>query len=379
VNSRNTFIHIGSSVFSSFISHAIHFSNAFHSMNTSHGERLSDLAEDGRIEHCRFSNIHSGDKTGGAIYSSASLSLFSCLFDSCSAAKGGAMASTGSLQLQYVTVLNCSAQEAGGFNVRTNSRDDMSVSLSLFVGCRAHMFGVCYRNSREFFKVWQTNITSCATTGCVAALEAKAGAVEFRWFVLWNSSSQAPNGGICVRELESLRVESSVFSECRHDGRDDDTAAVLLIYDGPWDGLICDSIFWDNDPAETSTVTVASGNHLKLTNCCFTGAEEKEISQRNYGAERCVFGAEACPTVFLKSIAEAGFDESGARKPATRVRKYVMAREIERLVVVKPGNQVVVWGASVGIGAVAIGLLAVFQAVVTRIYGGTLKVPKALQ
>jgi hypothetical protein len=381
-------IHIQDSAFSNFISRALFFSNLFHKSNTHFSQALRITDQTAEIEFCRFEHIaSSGNENGGAIFCAGSLSIFCCFFSNCRGSMGGAIASTGVVQVDRTTAIGCKGQEGGVIDVRTTFRQDMAVMTSLFVTNSAHQFGTIYRLSPGLFRIWSTNITSSYAQGCVGAVEMKQGDVDLRWMILSNSSSGFANGGICIRELRSLIVESCIFTHCGHDTSEYDSAAVFLLYDTPFEATICESAFLHNRRGETYLITVASGNHLLLRDCCFTGPEATEIHQKNYESENCIFEQEDCRPVLLGSMAIAGYDDQMTEKTEKPIKKYIRALKEEQWPnSPKPlqksdstRRSSAIFAISASVAAMAAGSLGLLQIWLRRCCGRGMKMPRDVQ
>jgi hypothetical protein len=255
------------------------------------------------IDDCWFSDLHSRTADGGAVFSSHPATLHNCVFQTCEAAHGGAIASTATIIVSYVTMRHCSARESGGFDVRSESADDLTVDSTLFDHNQASYFGSFYRSAKAVFIVINTNISESEATQCVGCSELKSGAIELRFLVMSKSHAASHNGGICTRGLDSILVDHCVFLQCSHHTTEAETGAVFLFYDNPYESAIINTSFIHNEPNGSYTITVTSGHGLGLIGCCFTAADTVELHPGYMLYEGCTFsGAECKDEVGTKSF-----------------------------------------------------------------------------
>jgi hypothetical protein len=170
-----------------------------------------------------------------------------------------------------------------------------------------------------------------------------------------------------------MRIESCVFEKCRHSSRESESAAVLLIYDNPFDSAIANSAFIDNDPHESTTVTVAFGHALVLSRCCFTGPRAKELRDPNAGPG-AEFDAGSCATGTLFRDGGVGFapDRTAVPVKSRRTRR----RPSPRTPGGAPGD---VAFAPTAIACVAIAaILTALQTLLRKACRNRIKVPAAL-
>jgi hypothetical protein len=326
------------------------------------------------IERCRFLHIASREKSGGAIHSSGSLRLFNCLFEGCSAKSGGAVASTSSLTLDFITFRKCDAHNGGAIDIRTNVSADCDLTLCAFDSDSATYFGSVYRLSAGAFRVAATNFTRSHGRECVGCLEAKHGPFEMRFCVVRDSSASAHNGAFCTRSCDTFLLELSVFANCSHISSEGDAAATLLIYENPYDSTLCKCAFVGNSPNGSHTVTVANGNSLIISECCFSGAEWKEINQKNVVIELCIFDQQNCslpPPNSLFGTRAAGYDERLESLPF-RVQKRTKGSDGRMF---QGKLMIVAFSAAVGIALV----LTAIQTALRHYRRGVKKQPRAFQ
>jgi hypothetical protein len=328
------------------------------------------------LEFCRFTKINSRRDDGGAIFTTGSLYLFCCLFEECHGRKGGAIKSRGVVHMEFVSTHNCSAEQGGVLDVRTDAPHDIIIDSSTFMRSSADLFGVLFAHSLGFIALSSTNVTLSYAQGSVGAMEIQRGSADLHWFFISNSSANAHNGGLCLRDLASLGVESCVFHQCRHDSQESETAAAILVIESPQWATLSGSLFLDNVPGKSHVVTVVSGASLVISSCCFTGSENLEIAHMHCERIANVFGDANCKTIGLGSIAGAGYHSEMKTHERHTVSKYLKAAKTE----VSPArrNQMI-WIGSVAVALVAAGMLRVMQIGMSALCSGGLKVPKAFQ
>jgi hypothetical protein len=179
-----------------------------------------------------------------------------------------------------------------------------------------------------------------------------------------------------------MAVESCIFTNCKHVSQEGETGAVFLLYENPYDSAVVKSAFLGNDPNGSYTVTVSSGSPLIFSECCFTGAEGKEVHPKNYVLELCSFETGKCKTVDLRPLTVGV--QTGLVRPKATPGPVQKATEI-RQITVRKGVKTErkrgagVWAMFVG-GAVVIGcVLVVVFSQRRRACHETVKAPKALE
>jgi hypothetical protein len=196
----------------------------------------------------------------------------------------------------YTTFSRCQALQCGAVDVGSDYDCDVEADCCLFASTEADLFAVMYSSTLGGMRAARTNFSHPRAKECVGCMERHHGLFCLEFSILSGASAKVHNGGFCVRELSALRVESCVFDKCRHSSVATESAAALLIYDNPFDSLLANSAFINNDPGESTTVTVVGGHQLLLSGCCFTGSRKVEIRDPNGLPDAAMFDAESCPT-----------------------------------------------------------------------------------
>jgi hypothetical protein len=335
-------------------------------------------AEGVRIDRCRFKGMFNTNKQGGAVYSTGPVVLFNSHFDDCQGNFGGGLCCTNGLDCDFVTFLNCTAKEGGAVDARSEHDSDTSLTMSLFLFDQARYFGSVYRLSRGIFRLIATNVTGSGATSCVGGLESKFGSAEIRFSVLSGSTAGSHNGGICTRKLNSFLAEFCLFERCAHVSKETEAAAVLLLYENPYDSSLSHCAFVNNSPDESYTLTVSNGHALMVAECCFTGEQKWEINPGNIGTENCLFEVKKCKPVPLKSLfgdVSAGYDENLQQHPFPTTRKRTSPAQNN--VLKMPSSQVFLW--SVLVSVVITSVLTGVQTVIKGYCSDSQKKPKAFQ
>jgi hypothetical protein len=319
---------------------------------------------------------------GGAIQSSVPLTLFNCLFQLCTARIGGAVAAQSELSSEFVTLLQNTAHEAGGFDVRSFTRSNLTVTNTLLTSNSAEYFSDVYRSANGTFTIRCVNSTSAKARGCVGCLETKFGSFEMFFSILDNSTAAVFNGGICTRDLDSMTVESCIFKNCRHVSQEGETAAVFLLYENPYDSACVKSSFLGNDPNGSYTVTVSSGSPLLFSECCFTGAEGKEIHPKNYVLELCSFEIGKCQTVDLRPLTvgvQSGLMRPRATPGTVQKAAEIRPRTMTEMVKIEKDRSGGAWAVLLVAAAVIGCVVVVVFSQRRRMCQEPVKAPKALE
>jgi hypothetical protein len=317
------------------------------------------------IERCQFIRVFSEGRQGGAIFSSAKVAVVHSLFDRCSAETGGAMSASSEISVDYSTFTECNASESGAIDHRTTDDADFDVDQCLFLDDSADFFGAIYGSSTAFFVIASTNFTSPRARECVGCLDSQLGHLRMHFSILLGSGARAHNGGFCIREPDSMRIDSCLFAHCSHTSHEKAAAAVFLIYNNPYDSSILNSAFVDNQYSNSYTISVALGYPLILTGSCFTGPKEHEVC--NCVIVGGAFGVEECAQL-VALTGQAGYDPQSKKTPIARYKG-------------RPSRSVGVaafLGRPIAASVVIAFLLTTVQTFLRRLLKDRVKVPKAL-
>jgi hypothetical protein len=217
-------------------------------------------------------------------------------------------------------------------DLRTEDENhELRLNFSLFVSNSADFFGLVYRWSSGLFQGTSDNMTKCYVQHCVACMETKAGPITMTFCILWESHAVSHNGGLCMRNHESILIERCVFAKCRHKTSENDVGAALLIYENPLESSVTDSDFLECENDGGGTITVSSGHPLLLTGCRFSGTEAIEINNKNVAVHSCLFAQKdvtSMPFVSLAGGRQVGFNRSmtlfpRSVAPGSRYRKQL--------------------------------------------------------
>jgi hypothetical protein len=257
-----------------------------------------------RIADCTFIHVHARTVSGGAISCSANLQVTNSLFDHCVGKIGGAISAHEDVSIVCTTFSRCKATHSGAIDVRSEFDCDVEADFCLFASTEADLFGAMYSATFGGLKIAQANFTRPRAGECVGCMERRHGPFRLEFSILSESVAKVHNGGLCARELSSMRIDSCIFEKCRQSSPDFESAAVFLIYDNPFDSLLANSAFIENDPNESTTLTVVYGHQLLLSGCCFTGSHKKELRDPNGILGGAEFDAESCagPALFQEGV-----------------------------------------------------------------------------
>jgi hypothetical protein len=281
---------ISATAFSDLLSRAVHVER-FHVYRDEvfRQERTSLGFAEASFDCCRFTGIKSPGNSGGAVMSFCAVALFNCLFD------GGAVSCHGRLELRYTTARGCVA-------ARSHGGDSITIADTHLRGCRAANFGTMYRLSPGDLNVTAANISKSQADNCVGCFESKNGGAALRRLIVVESKAKAHNGALCLRDTRAIDIAHCMFVKCQHQSAESEAAAVLLIYNCPFDAKLQNCAFLENRYDASHTLTVASGASMTIRNCCFTGNRAREMSPRLLTPESCLFDQRACTDVALGAI-----------------------------------------------------------------------------
>jgi hypothetical protein len=227
------------------------------------------------------------------------------------------------------------------------------------------------------FQVTSDNMTKSRVGECVACMETKAGVMAMRFCIVWDSHAVGHNGGLCVRNHESILIERCVFAKCRHKRSENDVGAALLVYENPFESSVADADFLDCDGDGAGTITVASGRPLLLARCRFSGTKASEINMKNVALDSCLFRQDAVTSMPFVSLAGGrlvGFNRSITlfpRSVAPGPRNKRQLKGVPRLMFM--------FACACGISFVISGAVVAVQAACQGSCGATFKRARALQ
>jgi hypothetical protein len=203
-------------------------------------------------------------------------------------------------------------------------------------------------------------------------MESMYGPFEMKFSMVVESTARVHNGGFCLRHIEPLLVEFSIFERCGHVSEQAEAAAVFLIYDNPYDSSIRNCSFVENRYNGSYTISVVFGQPLALPGSCFTGPREREVHNENNPPGGCTFGAAKCPYTIAWKPAP-GYDPHVKR---ARIRRQ---KRQKRTIAPIPRewNRKLFAPAALA-SAVIAAVLTGFQTLMRRVLRDRVKVPRVL-
>jgi hypothetical protein len=257
------------------------------------------------VHRCQFIDITNPDASGGAIRSSAGLRVVNTLFRGCESRSGGAISITNSASLEFVTADCCAAEDCGAFEMRTEESHQCHFTLSLFLDTFASRYGAVSRHSWGMFVVSSSNFTRTIASDCIGCMEADYGSTTMRFSAVCDAAAGQQNGGLCMRHLTSLRIESCRFERCSHVSMDVESAAALLVVDCPLAATVRGCAFVDID---VHTIAVVKGHVLSVVECCFAGKSKRELPNLGIANWNCSFGEQNCEAGVKPAGGGAGYN-----------------------------------------------------------------------
>jgi hypothetical protein len=195
------------------------------------------------------------------------------------------------------------------------------------------------------------------------------------------AGAAAHNGGLCLRAMDGIAFESTLFARCSHRSAAPEAACVLLVYDNPHDSAVVSCLFVDNRMDETCTIAVIGGRGLLISECLFSGTRGKEIKDQNVVVEEsCKFESRAFPEIQITSFASGnipGFDK--ARTIAVRSAKPQNMLKSPVLRHFGKNRRITMVIASCAIAAVLVTVAMVLRGMWRWMCRGMTKVPRAFQ
>jgi hypothetical protein len=370
-------LHFNTLKFVNFLSSPIRIASALDFSDRTFSAR-TQFSQPARIEKCQFIHCQAQAGDGGAIVTSAACYIVNSLFDECQGHHGGAISSEGGIDVQYVTFRSCVAAQGGAFDVRTTVTDDQPIILTVFCKTTGDYFGAFYSMAPSTREIVSSNFSQVSARQCVGTTEAKFGSFKMSFSMIVESSAASHNGGFCVRELEELKMTHTLILNCRHQSSEEMAAAVLIIYENPYESSIIGCSFVSTGRDRTKTITVASGHGLLITGCCFTGEQEEEVSEVHIVIEKCSFGADACESMKLQ-FSRAGYNpELKLKAGAKRIQPLGPAGGLGRSGPSSVVQKVLVFGAA---AIIAVMFAALFVVIQILLKGGNYssgKIPRAV-
>jgi hypothetical protein len=330
------------------------------------------------LDSCLFSRLGKTDNCGGVIDSGAPLSMFNCLFERCRGTEGGAIRANSSLSIAFTTAINCSAQLAGFLTMDSVPRQPVSLSEFLCSSPSARTFGALYRRNAGPFHLNRANISNPRASSSVGAFEVCRGHIAISHLQLLNSTSLGPNGGIVVRDSARTLIDNSIFLKCSHRSLVSEAGSAILFVMAPPDTFVKRCSFVGSSVEGGYIVAVHGGTPPVVADCCFAGPAEPVNEMREQDVTKHV--AE-CPTNEMEERV-VGYSPGMTRPPETEAAQQLFIPDFDLdfdPAAVRTKARRAVLAVALGIGIVAIGIVALLRCVTARVIGEGMKVPRAFQ
>ena len=195
------------------------------------------------VEGCTFTDCHSGESSGGAIYCEGDLDLKDTKFIFCTALEGngGAICVSGKpdISLEGVTFERCSAENGGAISFENveNVGKVSKFDNCTFNNCQAEDYGGGYYNTgRSNIDADGLTFTNCRAE-CGGGLYITSGGSQFDSVVYPNTisnskfencSAEELGGGVGYRNAAELTLQNVEFNGCKSE---DDGGAISLLTD----------------------------------------------------------------------------------------------------------------------------------------------------
>ena len=195
------------------------------------------------VEGCTFTDCHSGEGSGGAIYCEGDLDLKGTQFIFCTALEGngGAICVSGKpdISLEGVTFERCSAENGGAISFENveNVGKVSKFDNCTFNNCQAEEYGGAYYNTgRSNIDADGLTFTNCRAE-CGGGLYITSGGSQFDSVVYPNTisnskfencSAEEQGGGVGYRNAAELTLQNVEFNGCKSE---DDGGAISLLTD----------------------------------------------------------------------------------------------------------------------------------------------------
>ena len=193
------------------------------------------------VEGCTFTDCHSGEGNGGAIYCEGDLDLKDTKFIFCTALEGngGAICVSGKpdISLEGVTFERCSAENGGAIsfeNVESVGKVNKFDNCT-FSNCQAEDYGGAYYNiGRSTITADGLTFSNCRAE-CGGGLYITSGGSQFDSVVYPNTISNSKfencsaedfGGGVGYHNAAELTLDHVEFNECKSE---DDGGAIHLV------------------------------------------------------------------------------------------------------------------------------------------------------
>ena len=195
------------------------------------------------VEGCTFTECHSGEGSGGAIYCEGDLDLKDTKFIFCTALEGngGAICISGKpdISLEGVTFERCSAESGGAVSFENTETPGKVKKFAgcTFNNCQAEDYGGAYYNTgRSNIDADGLTFTNCRAE-CGGGLYITSGGTQFDSVVYPNTisnskfencSAEELGGGVGYRNAAELTLQNVEFDGCKSE---DDGGAISLLTD----------------------------------------------------------------------------------------------------------------------------------------------------
>ena len=195
------------------------------------------------VEGCTFTDCHSGEGSGGAIYCEGNLDLKDTKFIFCTALEGngGAICISGEphISLENAAFERCSAESGGAVSFENTETPGKVKKFTgcTFNNCQAEDYGGAYYNTgRSNIDADGLTFTNCRAE-CGGGLYITSGGTQFDSVVYPNTisnskfencSAEELGGGVGYRNAAELTLQNVEFNGCKSE---DDGGAISLLTD----------------------------------------------------------------------------------------------------------------------------------------------------
>lgn len=230
------------------------------------------------ISHTAFRRIINSAKNGGAISTTAPISMKNVLFELCNGNNGGSLYAEREVIAEYVTCSNGNAKQSGAFDIRLTDSSSVEMYYSLFKQNSAELFGTMFKTGPGNFNVINSNFTQNRAIQCVGCCEIQQSEANIRNSVFEQNSARVHNGCCVFRQFYQSALESVLFLSNSHKSSEKIAAAAILSYASTPSLIITKSFFIENIYDESYTIANSDGQPTKVSDCCFSGPQDREIA-----------------------------------------------------------------------------------------------------
>lgn len=280
-----------STLFQQFLSSALYFDHSYqYSNETLDSRRLSFIIGPVNISYCIFrlclgsTKNNFGSDTfhnkGGAIFCLTNLSLYQCLFEHNSAAKGGSVYCSGELMIKSVTFEGGFSEKSQGFANEDCEQMPLSIELSLFTELESTKYSCFSRKSAGPVSVKSINVsTNSASQKNAGFYISDASSFILKYSILFELVSLSETSILLINCGKS-EIYKNLFWYIKSNTNTKNGSTCLSFYDTDSVCLVKDCSFMICSPGNTKMFVTSGLAQIFISNGCSTGSKE-ELAYQN--------------------------------------------------------------------------------------------------